>query len=45
MDLNSLYQELIIDHGTRPRNFACLDSANLQAEGFNPLCGDQVKLF
>ena len=45
MDLNDLYQELIIDHGTCPRNFSSLANATLQEEGFNPLCGDQVILF
>ncbi len=45
MNLNSLYQELIIDHGTSPRNFSCLANATVKEEGFNPLCGDQVILF
>ncbi|MGD0466406.1 MAG: Fe-S cluster assembly sulfur transfer protein SufU [Gammaproteobacteria bacterium] len=45
MDLNDLYQELIIDHGTCPRNFSSLVNATVQEEGFNPLCGDQVILF
>ena len=45
MDLNDLYQELIIDHGTCPRNFSFLANATVQEEGFNPLCGDQVILF
>ncbi|MEE8556377.1 MAG: SUF system NifU family Fe-S cluster assembly protein, partial [Myxococcota bacterium] len=37
-----LYQELILDHTRKPRNFGPLDTANRQAEGFNPLCGDRV---
>jgi nitrogen fixation NifU-like protein len=45
MDLQSLYQELIIDHGTEPRNFAKLDHASHFAEGYNPLCGDKIQLF
>ena len=45
MDLNDLYQELIIDHGTCPRNFSPMANATVQEEGFNPLCGDQVILF
>ncbi|MBD5805391.1 NifU-like protein [Azoarcus sp. Aa7] len=44
-DLRDLYQELIIDHGRRPRNFGALADANHTAEGFNPLCGDRITLF
>lgn len=44
-DLRELYQELILDHGRRPRNFKPLDEANRTAEGFNPLCGDKVKIY
>lgn len=43
-DLRDLYQEVIIDHGRRPRNFGPLPGANRQAEGFNPLCGDRITL-
>jgi nitrogen fixation NifU-like protein len=43
-DLADLYQELIIDHSSRPRNFKTLDSAR-SAEGYNPLCGDRVKVY
>ena len=45
MDLQDLYQELIIDHGTKPRNCVVLSNANGTAQGFNPLCGDRVKVF
>ncbi len=45
MDLDNLYQELIVDHGTQPRNFAELDSHSHDAEGFNPLCGDLVHVY
>ena len=45
MDINDLYQELIIDHGTHPRNCCALPNANGCAEGFNPLCGDKVKIY
>lgn len=45
MELNELYQELIIDHGTEPRNFHALEHATHSAEGFNPLCGDKIKLY
>lgn len=43
--LNDLYQELIIDHGTAPRNFSIMINASNQEEGFNPLCGDKVMVF
>lgn len=44
-DLRDLYQEVIIDHGRRPRNFGHLAEANRSAEGFNPLCGDRLTLY
>jgi len=44
-DLRELYQELIIDHSKRPRNFRVLAGADRKAEGFNPLCGDQVTVY
>jgi nitrogen fixation NifU-like protein len=44
-DLRELYQEVIIDHGRRPRNFGPLPSANRRADGFNPLCGDRLTLY
>ena len=44
-DLGDLYQEVIIDHGRRPRNFGELEGATGTAEGFNPLCGDQLTLY
>jgi len=44
-DLQDLYQELILDHGRRPRNFKALDGATRSAEGYNPLCGDKVKVY
>ena len=43
--LRDLYQEVILDHNRRPRNFGALPSANHQAEGYNPLCGDKVTVF
>lgn len=43
--INDLYQEVIIDHSKRPRNFRVLEDANHTAEGYNPLCGDRCKLF
>jgi nitrogen fixation NifU-like protein len=44
-DLNDLYQEVILDHNKRPRNFRVLDRPSHHAEGFNPLCGDRLNLF
>ena len=44
-DLQDLYQELILDHGSRPRNLKRLADANHSAEGYNPLCGDKVKVY
>src|ERR1700752_5186656 len=44
-DLRELYQQVILDHGRKPRNFGALDGANHEAEGFNPLCGDRVHVF
>ena len=44
-DLGDLYQEVIIDHSRRPRNFGELEDATRTAEGFNPLCGDQLTLY
>ena len=44
-DLMDLYQEVILDHNKRPRNFGELEDADHFAEGHNPLCGDQLRLF
>jgi nitrogen fixation NifU-like protein len=43
--VDDLYQEIIIDHSKRPRNFHAMDDANRRADGYNPLCGDKLKLF
>jgi len=43
-ELRELYQEVILDHNRKPRNFGRLDGANRTAEGYNPLCGDQVRV-
>jgi len=45
MDLRELYQEVILDHNKRPRNFRVPDPVNRQAEGYNPLCGDKITIF
>ena len=44
-ELNELYQQVILDHNKKPRNFKVLETANRQQEGYNPLCGDQLKLY
>jgi nitrogen fixation protein NifU and related proteins len=44
-DLTDLYQEVVLDHGRRPRNFGKLEGANHEGAGFNPLCGDELKLY
>jgi len=41
-DLRELYQEVILDHNKRPRNRGRLEAPTSEAEGHNPLCGDQV---
>jgi len=43
-DVADLYQELIIDHSSKPRNFRAMDDGQ-SAEGFNPLCGDRVTVY
>lgn len=43
-DLRELYQEIILDHNRHPRNRGKVDAANAEAEGHNPLCGDQVSV-
>ena len=44
-DLTDLYQEVILDHNRRPRNFRAMDEATRTQEGFNPLCGDRLTLY
>ena len=45
MDLRELYQEVILDHNKRPRNFKVPDPNNRRAEGYNPLCGDKITIY
>jgi nitrogen fixation NifU-like protein len=45
MHIDNLYQDLIIEHGTEPRNFYEMPECTCAAEGFNPLCGDKLKIF
>jgi nitrogen fixation NifU-like protein len=44
-ELSELYQQVILDHNKKPRNFRKLETANHSAEGFNPLCGDQLTVY
>ncbi|MDH4189412.1 MAG: SUF system NifU family Fe-S cluster assembly protein [Betaproteobacteria bacterium] len=44
MDVKALYQEVILDHNKKPRNFGILGNASHKAEGHNPLCGDHLSL-
>ena len=43
-DLRELYQELILEHNSAPRNYRAMPSG-LQAEGYNPLCGDHFTVY
>ena len=43
--LGELYQEILLEHNSKPRNYRQLDQATQCAEGFNPLCGDQITLY
>jgi nitrogen fixation NifU-like protein len=44
-ELSELYQQVILDHNKKPRNFRKLETANHTAEGFNPLCGDHLTVY
>ena len=44
-DLRGLYQEVILDHSKRPHNYRVMESADRQADGYNPLCGDRVRIY
>ena len=44
-ELSELYQQVILDHNKKPRNFHTLETANHKAEGYNPLCGDQLTVY
>lgn len=45
MDLKDLYHEIIVDHNRRPRNFRRIENPTSVSEGYNPLCGDKLKLY
>ena len=44
-ELSELYQQVILDHNKKPRNFRKMEDANRKSEGFNPLCGDHITLY
>jgi nitrogen fixation NifU-like protein len=44
-ELDDLYQEVILDHNKSPRNFRAIGDADRKAEGYNPLCGDEVTVY
>ena len=44
-DVRDLYQDMILEHSKKPRNFRSLPQANRKAEGYNPLCGDHFTVF
>jgi nitrogen fixation NifU-like protein len=44
-NLGNLYQEVILDHSRRPRNFRKMEGASRKADGYNPLCGDRVTIY
>ena len=43
--LSELYQEILLEHNSKPRNFRKVDDPSRTVEGFNPLCGDQITLY
>ena len=43
--MRDLYQEVILEHNKRPRNFRAIEPADRKQEGFNPLCGDRLTLY
>lgn len=44
-NLGELYQQVILDHNKKPRNYRAIDDPTRTAEGYNPLCGDQLKVY
>jgi nitrogen fixation protein NifU and related proteins len=44
-ELSDLYQEVILDHNRKPRNFRAMDDATRRQEGYNPLCGDRLTIY
>lgn len=44
-DISELYQQVILDHNKKPRNFRRLENPDREQEGYNPLCGDQLTIY
>lgn len=44
-DVDDLYQDVVLDHSRRPRNFKLIEDADRTQEGFNPLCGDRITVY
>ncbi len=44
-EMRDLYQETILDHNKKPRNFRAMENATRKLEGFNPLCGDRLTIY
>ena len=44
-NLSDLYQEILLEHNSKPRNFRKLEDADRSADGYNPLCGDKIMLY
>jgi nitrogen fixation NifU-like protein len=44
-DLRDLYQQVIVDHSKKPRNYHSLEGASRKVEGYNPLCGDRITIY
>ena len=44
-ELSELYQQVILDHNKKPRNFRKLENPDRTAEGYNPLCGDHLTIY
>ena len=44
-ELSDLYQEVILDHSRHPHNYRAMPEATRKAEGYNPLCGDQITVY
>ena len=44
-DLSYLYQEILLEHNNKPRNYRSLIDATVSVEGYNPLCGDKVHIY
>jgi nitrogen fixation NifU-like protein len=44
-ELEELYQDMIMEHNRKPRNFRLIDGADRSADGFNPFCGDTISIY